>query len=172
MIAAGTSSEVSAASITQGPFDYSIDVFNEGGESDQDSAVVNFTGFSGVGPLTNVLFDHDKSFTANNNGSASLIFTINGNSEGQFANLSPGSGENDPFQVDLLSTFEGFDFSEAFTVQIDATLVDGDSVSTSGGPGISVTFVTAEVPLPGAAIGLLTGIAGLAGVSLLRRRRD
>ncbi|MEM1275483.1 MAG: hypothetical protein AAGH74_03085 [Pseudomonadota bacterium] len=172
MIAAGTSSEVSAASITQGPFDYSINVFNEGGESFEDTVVFNFTGFTGVEPLTNVLFDHDKSFSAQEDGNADLIFTINGVSEGQFASLNVGTGEDDAFQVDLLATFEAFDFSENFSVQIDATLNRGDSVFTSGGPGVSVTFVTAEVPLPGAAIGLLTGIAGLAGVSLLRRRRD
>ncbi|MEM9043388.1 MAG: hypothetical protein AAGC81_01745 [Pseudomonadota bacterium] len=173
MIAAGTSSEVSAASITQGPFEYSIFVSSQGEPgSDTDTAIVNFEGFSGADPLTSVLLDHDRSFSATNDGNADLVFTLTSNNEGQFADLNVGNGENDPFQVDLLAAIAGFDFSEDFFIQVEATLQNGESVFTSGGSGISVTFVTAEVPLPGAAIGLLTGVAGLAGVSLLRRRRD
>ncbi len=174
MIAAGAASDATAATTTtQGPSPYFLFVtpFDFFGSDE----VIEFEGFDGPGTLEQVLISNVADTAAENGtGNSSIAFTLNGDTNLEFFETDLVTPDPVTFtDIDVLAEFPGFDFTQDFTVQIFLTYVSDDQtevVAFGPGQGISVTFVSAEVPLPGAAIGLLTGVAALAGVSLFRRR--
>ncbi|MEL6765667.1 MAG: hypothetical protein AAFP17_00685 [Pseudomonadota bacterium] len=155
---------------------------DEPGDSATDD--VEFMDFEGPGTLVDVLFNFDANVNASSEAfDGQFTVTFGGSTENTvlFTEEFSSDSGNSPQSISASSfsvitglgssnlSLEEFTSGD-FTVFFVADAFGEDTGSIAGSATFTYVTEMGEVPLPAAGLGLLTGLAGIAGLTVLRRR--